>query len=160
MAKRLYYQHWCYNWSQVVHFEAEEKVMNIIYGIGHDIIEIGRITAILERSTGQAFMRRVLTDAERTLAEQRAARLAEFVAGRFAAKEAISKAFGCGIGGKLSFTDISILPAEGGRPVVCISDEAWHRLGLQEQQHTVHISITHQPAMASAFAVVERVTTT
>lgn len=134
--------------------------MTIIYGIGHDIIEIGRIAAILERSAGQAFMRRVLTDAEHQLAEQRAARLAEFVAGRFAAKEAVSKAFGCGIGSMLSFTDMDILPAQGGRPVVCISDEAWHRLELKAQQYTVHLSITHQPAMASAFAVVERVTTT
>ncbi|MCQ4087325.1 holo-ACP synthase [Saccharibacillus sp. JS10] len=131
----------------------------MIYGIGHDLLEIGRVVKVLDGRQKERFMQRVLTPAELEIAEKRGARLAEFVSGRFAAKEAIVKALGCGIGHQVGFEDIEIVPDHLGKPVVKLSDGAWQRLDLPGQkEYTVHLSITHQPGMASAFAVVERTT--
>ncbi|CAH0118872.1 Holo-[acyl-carrier-protein] synthase [Paenibacillus sp. CECT 9249] len=131
----------------------------MIYGIGHDLLEIGRIQRILSQPAGQRFLDRVLTEAERALAAERGARLAEFAAGRFAAKEAVVKAFGCGIGEVIGFRDIEILPDSLGKPQCALAPEAWQRLNIPEQERigfTIHISITHQPNLASAFAVIEK----
>ncbi|AOZ92353.1 holo-ACP synthase [Paenibacillus crassostreae] len=132
----------------------------MIYGIGHDVLEIKRVDDILNGRTGQAFMRRVLTSQEFQLAQGRGLKKVEFTAGRFAAKEAIVKAFGCGIGAIINFGDIEILPDPLGKPKVELSKVAWERLNLpaQPMEYTIHLSITHQRELASAFAVIERVT--
>lgn len=131
----------------------------MIYGIGHDVVEIGRVEQMLAAKTGERFSQRVLTPRE-LLLPGCTTRPAEFLAGRFAAKEAVSKAFGCGIGRVLGFADMEVLPeAEdgSGKPYVRLSDEAWERLGLSAAHYAVHLSITHERHLASAFAVVERV---
>lgn len=130
----------------------------LIYGIGHDVVEIERIRKILDGAAGERLMKRVLTPAELKLPGS-ASRPAEFLAGRFAAKEAISKAFGCGIGKALGFADMSILPDAQGKPHAVLAQEAWQRLGLSEgpAAYAVHLSITHERQLASAFVVIERV---
>ncbi|MGG6312591.1 holo-ACP synthase [Paenibacillus macerans] len=131
----------------------------MINGIGHDVVEIERIQHMLSGTIGERLRRRILTAAELELPGQ-AARPAEFLAGRFAAKEAVSKAFGCGIGRVLGFTDMEILPDANGKPSVLLTPAAWERLGLGRQgieRHVIHLSITHERHLASAFAVVERV---
>lgn len=128
----------------------------MIYGIGHDIVEIERVSRLLDGGTGDKLMRRILTPVEWEL-PGRTARTAEFLAGRFAAKEAISKAFGCGIGRILGFADMEIVPDANGKPSVRLSAKAWQRLGILEtQRYAIHLSITHERQLASAFAVVER----
>lgn len=127
----------------------------LIYGIGHDLVEIARMQSVLGRSTGEKFIQRILTPAEMDLPGMKH-RLPEYLAGRFAAKEAISKALGTGIGAALSFQDIEVLPGAAGRPQAFISDEAWVRLGLSgSEEYRVHVSITHERNMASAFAIIE-----
>lgn len=135
----------------------------MIFGIGHDLVEIARISQLQQRSTWPKFMERILTEGERKLAEQRGGRLVEFVAGRFAAKEAVVKALGCGIGDKVGFMDIEILPDSQGKPHCTLSEAAWGRVmnasAEQDSGHDayhIHVSITHQPTLASAFAIVER----
>ncbi|WP_172196811.1 holo-ACP synthase [Saccharibacillus qingshengii] len=131
----------------------------MIYGIGHDILEIARVERLLDGAQGARFLQRILTPAELEIAERRGPKRAEFVSGRFAAKEAIVKALGCGIGQKVGFEDIEIVPDALGKPGVRLSDAAWSRLQLPGGNgYVIHLSITHQPAMASAFAVVERTT--
>ncbi len=128
----------------------------LIYGIGHDVLEIERISEVINRGLGKKFNQRVLTEQEYQLAEERSGRLAEFVAGRFAAKEAVVKALGCGIGNVVGFQDIEILPDVKGKPEVTLSCEAWSRLDLPDgQRYTIHLTITHGRDLASAFAVVE-----
>jgi len=128
----------------------------LIYGIGHDVVEIERIKHMLSSNSGDKFAWRILTSAEYEL-PGRVKRSAEFLAGRFAAKEAVSKAFGCGIGKVLGFKDIEVVPDASGKPSVFIQPEAWERLGLSgPESYAVHISITHERQLASAFAVVER----
>jgi holo-[acyl-carrier protein] synthase len=112
----------------------------MIIGVGTDILEIGRV------SLTKAFIERILTPAEQTLLEQIAqdARKLEFLAGRFAAKEALMKALGTGIG-KSSFQDFNILPAPSGQPHCDLP-------GIN-----VFLSISHDGGFAIAMAVLERV---
>ncbi|WP_405117251.1 holo-ACP synthase [Paenibacillus sp. FSL K6-1217] len=128
----------------------------MIYGIGHDLLEIGRVAGIAESSLGNRFTRRILTGQEQVLAAGKGANMTEFIAGRFSAKEAVVKALGCGIGQIVGFKDIEILPDALGKPVATLSAEAWSRLGLPKQEHIIHLTITHSRGLASAFAVVER----
>ncbi|MGO4499028.1 holo-ACP synthase [Paenibacillus sp. 2RAB27] len=127
----------------------------MIIGVGTDLVEIERISKMLEGSSGDRFLERVLTPAERELAQQRRGRLAEFVSGRFAAKEAIVKAIGCGIGKQIGFQDVEVLPDLLGKPVCTVKEEAMLRAGLQGS-HRIHISITHTGSMAAAYAIVEK----
>ncbi|WP_028551787.1 holo-ACP synthase [Paenibacillus sp. UNC451MF] len=126
----------------------------MIIGIGTDLLDIARVKSILESTAGERFMQRILTEAERELASQRKGRLAEFVAGRFAAKEAVSKALGCGIGKQVSLQDMEVLPDALGKPGCRLSDEALQRLQLPNGA-IVHLSITHTESMAMAYAIVE-----
>lgn len=129
----------------------------MIIGVGHDLVDIKRIASATEGSMGKRFMERILTAEERELAaECRGARLHQFVAGRFAAKEAVVKAFGCGIGATIGFADIDIIRDSLGKPSCLLSEGAWHRLKLDSEQIRIHITITHERMLASAFAVVER----
>lgn len=101
-------------------------------------------------------MERVLTAAELQLAAERGGKGAEFTAGRFAAKEAVVKALGCGIGRTVGFQDIEILPDRLGKPEVVLTPEAWTRLSLPKgRDYVIHLTITHSRDLASAFAVVE-----
>jgi holo-[acyl-carrier protein] synthase len=126
----------------------------MIRGIGTDIVEIDRIRIILLNESSERFLMRVLTPAERGYADQRGGRLYEFIAGRFAAKEAVSKAMGCGIGQQLGFQDIEILPDIAGKPLCQISKRS--RTVAKCGDNTVfHLSITHSSKMASAFVVWE-----
>ncbi|MGN7764587.1 holo-ACP synthase [Paenibacillus sp. 22594] len=128
----------------------------MIYGIGHDVLEIGRIVRITDGNLGHRFIRRILTGQELVLARSRGGKAAEFIAGRFSAKEAVVKAFGCGIGHTLGFQDIEILPDAQGKPVASLSAAAWARLMLPEPDYAIHLTITHSRDLASAFVVVER----
>lgn len=128
----------------------------MIYGVGHDLVEIDRIGQIQDRTYWDRFVERVLTEQERKLAAKRGGRVLEFVSGRFAVKEAVVKAFGCGIGDKIGFTDIEVLPDALGKPQCTLTPEAWGRLALDAAAYRIHVSITHQPKLASAFAVVEQ----
>lgn len=86
--------------------------MNFI-GIGNDIIEISRIEKAIKKTN---FITKVFTENEIKLFEIKGSR-AEFFAGRFAAKEAISKALGTGFR-EFSLTDIEVLNNELGKPYV------------------------------------------
>lgn len=116
-----------------------------------------RICALIEGRLKTKFIQRILTDREIELGARRERKLTEFVAGRFAAKEAIVKALGCGIGAVIGFTDIEILPDKLGKPEVVLSAAAWSRLNLPEGlDYKIHLTITHERRLASAFALVEQ----
>lgn len=130
----------------------------MIIGIGHDLSDITRIAKIVDGRTGRRFLERVLSAGERELAsEYTGERLYQFTAGRFAAKEAVVKAFGCGIGNILGFTDIEILRGSCGKPECNLTVAAWNRLGFNRVAVRIHVTITHERKLASAFAVAERI---
>ena len=121
-----------------------------IVGHGIDLVDCGRIAKLLERH-GQQFLDRVLTPAE----QERAARLrdpTQFVAGRWAAKEAILKMIGTGWRGKIDWTDMETLPDELGRPCVTLSGET-ARIAADRGIERVLLSITHTDGQAVASAI-------
>lgn len=89
-----------------------------IAGIGIDMVELERIEHLWQKKQ-ERFISRILSEAERQVFHRLPSerRRLEFLAGRFAAKEAFAKAAGTGIG-KLRFTQIEILPKENGAPML------------------------------------------
>lgn len=123
----------------------------MILGVGTDLVQISRIRRVGLQRLGD----RILAEGEQALQPEGEERLAEWLAGRFAAKEAVAKAAGTGIGGNLAFQDIEIQRDENGKPSVRIASGVLARLGW-DRSVTVHLSITHSGDHAVAFAVVER----
>ncbi len=133
------------------------KMNASIVGIGLDVVEMERIAGVLDGSAGERFVARVLTARENELLQgMPAKRRAQFVAGRFALKEAVVKALGCGIGSAVGFHDIESLPDELGKPVCKLSDSALARLGLAGRTLRVHVAITHERTIAAATAIIEK----
>jgi holo-[acyl-carrier protein] synthase len=93
----------------------------LIIGLGVDLVELNRIEKVMDRNN--RFIKRVLTNREIERLEQKGSisRKVEYVAGRFAAKEAYAKANGTGIGKELSFLDIEVIPNENGKPEIFIN---------------------------------------
>lgn len=129
----------------------------MIVGVGLDVVELKRIENILSKPSGGRFAQRVLTEKERSRwAGLPARRALEFIAGRFAAKEAVVKALGCGIGSAAGFHDVEILSDAAGKPVCRLSEACRERLGLREGEWTIHVAITHERTLAASTAIVER----
>jgi len=117
--------------------------------IGVDIIEVARIQGAIERQ-GERFLNRVYTPQEVAYCEARGKFKFESLAGRFAAKEAISKVFGSGIRG-ISWRDIEILNNAEGKPEVFLHGTAQtlcEKLGIKK----IHVSISHIELFAVAAA--------
>jgi len=121
----------------------------MIRGIGCDIIEIERIERSIERF-GEHLLSRLFTGKERRIPLTRRD-LSSFYAGRFAAKEALAKALGTGIGSRLSWHDMEILQDEIGKPIVVWNSLIPHEFGFS---HT-YLSISHSKSHALAYAILE-----
>jgi len=119
----------------------------MIKGIGTDLVEIERMGRLIQEQP--RFIERVLTQEEQTyFSSLQLRRQKEFLAGRFAAKEAISKALKTGVGKHFSWHDVSILPDEHGAP-----DVLWHK---ENTYGITHISISHTEHYAMAYVVIEQ----
>ncbi|PLR77297.1 holo-ACP synthase [Bacillus sp. V3-13] len=117
----------------------------MISGIGVDIVELERISEIV--SSQPKFIERVLTNAEIKQFERLSSkRRIEYLAGRFAAKEAFAKAAGTGIGKDLSFLDIEVAVDEKGKPFF-----------IKPFQTNAHLSISHSRQYAVAQVVLEKI---
>ncbi|RXZ32399.1 holo-ACP synthase [Oxalobacteraceae bacterium CAVE-383] len=129
----------------------------MIYGIGTDIIKIDRIAAALARN-GDRFAGRILGDEEMAKFKDRSARVPargiSFLATRFAAKEAFSKAIGLGMRMPMTWRSMQVLNAPGGKPVVVLSGAllAW----FTEQGLRAHVTITDEVEYGVAFVIVEK----
>jgi len=119
-------------------------------GIGTDIVEIERVQRIWERH-GQRFSRRILTPDE-LAACAGVAQPSRFLAKRFAAKEAVSKCLGTGIGLHLSWQDIELQRDPSGAPLVQLSPRAG-ALAASRGGSRVMLSLSDERAYAVAFAV-------
>ena len=119
-------------------------------GIGTDIVEIPRIERVWDRH-GPRFAERILTPAEReTLGDQTFPW--RFLAKRFAAKEAIAKALGTGIGVSLSWQDLEIRRLPSGAPEVHLSHRAG-ALAATKGGNRVLLTLSDEQAYVVAFAV-------
>ncbi len=124
----------------------------MILGTGIDIIEVDRIAAAREKH-GERFLQRILHPAEMDYCLSHK-NPAPFLAVRFAAKEAISKAFGTGIGAQLGWQDMEIGRKESGEPYVVLHGKAQALLASRGGR-IVHITLSHTEKHATAMAVLE-----
>ena len=129
----------------------------MIYGIGTDICDIRRIQASLEQH-GERFAAKILTPTELAAWQERRSRSPErgvrFVATRFCAKEALSKAIGLGMVLPMSWQACQITTLDSGQPAL-LTHGALHDW-LQERQLSIHLSISDEQDYAVGFCVVEK----
>ena len=125
----------------------------MILGTGIDIIEVERIRASHEKF-GKRFTRRILLAAEIEYC-LRHKDPAPFLAARFAAKEAVSKAFGTGICAKLGWHDIAVAKHDSGEPYVVLHGKGLELLD-ERGGDLVHLSISHTAQHATAMAILEK----
>ena len=125
----------------------------MIVGMGIDLVEIERIERIYAKF-GERFLSRVLLpdEAKYCLSYRRPA---PFIAGRFAVKEAVSKALGTGIGALLGWHDIELRRKESGEPWLVLHGKGQELL-LARKANVVHVSITHTEMSAAAVAILEQ----
>jgi holo-[acyl-carrier protein] synthase len=117
--------------------------------IGIDLIDIDRIATVLGRHP-ERFVRRVLTDGERRYCRGKVSR----IAGRWAAKEAVSKVLGLGVRG-VGWREIEVLPNYAGQPQVHLHRRAARRAETLRLSD-VTVSISHERHVAVAVAVAHR----
>lgn len=122
----------------------------MILGIGTDIVKVERIKDIMDRTP--KFLNRICDNNEVEYLQGRNLR-AEFVAGRFAAKEAVAKALGTGFR-EFSFKDIVVEYTTLGKPIVVLKGKA-KLLAKKNGNYKVHLSISHEKDIAIAYAVIE-----
>jgi holo-[acyl-carrier protein] synthase len=123
----------------------------MILGIGTDLVRVERMRSLLGRH-GERFLQRLLHPDEQ--AELPRARPEAFVAKRFAAKEALAKALGCGVGAHMALNEVCVIHDAAGRPDLALSGAAActaARLGVTR----IHLSISDEHDYAQAFVVLE-----
>ena len=125
----------------------------MIIGIGTDIVEVVRMETMITEH-GDSFIKKIFTLNEKKESGKRKDP-AQYFAGRWAAKEALSKALGCGFGEYCGWKDITILNADNGKPELTLSGTALRtsqKLGV----NSIHLSISHEKHYACASVVVEK----
>ncbi|MDW7738921.1 MAG: holo-ACP synthase [Bacillota bacterium] len=118
-------------------------------GIGVDLISIDRIEKVYSRY-GEKFLKRIFTTREIEIFMHRGARISTLAA-CFAAKEAVLKALGCGIG-PAELNEVEIITSSGHQPEVNLLGKA-HVIAQEKGINQVALSLTHEPPFACAFAV-------
>lgn len=121
-----------------------------IHGIGTDLVEVARIAASVEK-LGEAFLGRVFTPAEREYCLSHAVPEIHLAA-RFAAKEAVAKAFGTGIGQHAGFCEIEVVNGPAGAPEVRLHGAA-AAFAAANRIDRVLLSLTHTQTCAAANAM-------
>jgi len=124
----------------------------MILGTGIDIIEVARIASSYEKF-GERFVNRILLPDEIKYSLDHR-KPAPFLAVRFAAKEAISKAFGTGIGAQLGWQDMEIRRKESGEPFVVLHGKGAELFAARGAQR-LHITLSHTENYATAMAILE-----
>jgi holo-[acyl-carrier protein] synthase len=125
----------------------------MILGIGIDLVEVERIRLSHERF-GDRFLQRILLPGEIEYCLSHRCP-APHLAARFAAKEAVSKAFGTGIGRELGWHDIEVQRLDSGQPIICLHRQGDELLRQRGATH-LHLSVSHTSQHATAIAILER----
>ena len=130
----------------------------MIYGIGNDICDVRRIRASVERH-GERFAARILSEAELATWRSRSARWPErgvrFLATRFSAKEAFSKAIGLGMVMPMTWRNCEVANLPSGQPTIALHGalKDW----FEARALRVHLSLSDETDYAASFCVVERI---
>jgi holo-[acyl-carrier protein] synthase len=121
-----------------------------IVGVGIDLVQIERFRRVLERH-GERFLKRVFTDRERDDCLSRADP-ARHLAARFAAKEAVLKALGTGLGRGVGWKDVEVTADDYGRPICTLRGKALEHLKALGGRKVL-VSLAHESGLALAQAV-------
>ena len=133
------------------------KEKSMIYGIGNDICDVRRIRASLERH-GERFAARILSDTELATWRSRSARWPErgvrYLATRFSAKEAFSKAIGLGMVMPMTWRNCEVANLPSGQPTIALHGalKDW----FEARALRVHLSLSDETDYAASFCVVEQ----
>ena len=128
----------------------------MIFGIGTDVCDVRRIRASLQRH-GERFALRILSDREMAVWRSRSARWPErglrYLATRFSAKEAFSKAVGLGMRLPMTWRSCEIANLPSGQPVLVLHGalKEW----FEAKSLTAHVTVTDETDFAASFVVVE-----
>ena len=129
----------------------------MIFGVGTDVCDVRRIRASLERH-GERFARKVLSDAEFTTWQARSARWPErglrYLATRFSAKEAFSKAIGLGMRMPMTWRSCEVAKLPSGQPVIVLHGKL--KTWFEARGLSAHVSVTDETDYAASFVVVEK----
>ena len=129
----------------------------MIFGIGTDICDVRRVRATLERH-GERFAKKILSDGELATWQARSTRRNErgvsYLATRFSAKEAFSKAIGLGMRMPMTWRSCEIVKAASGKPEIVLHGalKTW----FDARQLTAHITVSDETDYAASFCVVEK----
>lgn len=123
-----------------------------IVGTGIDLVDCARIESSIERF-GERFLRRVFTEGEIAYSQSMKFPARHFAA-RFAAKEALSKAFGTGIGKAMGWRDLDVRKKESGEPYVVLSGGA-EKMASERSVTKVWISLSHTDQTGMATIILE-----
>ncbi len=126
----------------------------MIRGVGIDLVRIARLERIVSGRFGDAFKARCFTPGELAYAAARGRASITALAARWAAKEAASKALGCGIGSECALLDLEISVGENGAPSLRLSGAA-AAYAAGRGGGVFHVSLTHEAEYASAVVVWE-----
>lgn len=130
----------------------------MIFGIGTDICDVRRIRQSLARH-GDRFAKKILSDAEFNTWQTRSARWPErgvrYLASRFSAKEAFSKAIGLGMVWPMHWRQCEIGKLTSGKPTIVLHGEL--KEWFESRQLAAHVSLTDETDYAASFCVVEKI---
>jgi holo-[acyl-carrier protein] synthase len=130
----------------------------MIYGIGTDVCDIRRIRASLERH-GDRFAQKILSDAEFATFKARGKRWPDravnYLATRFSAKEAFSKAIGLGMRTPMTWRHCEIAKAASGKPEIVLHGEL--KTWFDAHGLIAHVTVTDETDYAASFCVVEKI---
>ncbi len=130
-----------------------KSTIDMIYGIGVDIVNIGRMERVIEK-WGDRFIRRVFTPAEMDLCLNRPSPVPAFSM-RFAAKEAFSKAMGTGMKKGVRWRDIEVFHYPGGRPGLRLHGRSSERC-REENITGFHLSMSDDGGYGVAMVILEK----
>ncbi|MEO0347864.1 MAG: holo-ACP synthase [Pseudomonadota bacterium] len=130
-----------------------------IIGIGTDVVQIPRFEKLIAKRQPSS-LARIFTATELagavTLTQPQL--YAAFLSKRFAAKEAVAKAVGTGIGGKLALTDISVITKDSGQPFIKLSDRGENLIQeLFGDNVAIHLSLADDYPVATAFVTISKI---
>ncbi len=130
----------------------------MIFGIGTDIVRSVRLAEALQKREGR-FVEKILGAEElevfRSRSQPHFSKAVRYLATRFAAKEALSKAMGSGFREPLSWHGVQVLNAENGRPIFVFDEklQTW----FKNQNLCAHVTISDEHEYAVAFVVIESI---
>lgn len=125
----------------------------MIYGIGTDIVEVARIESSIDKF-GDDFAKRILAESEMQSYLDSHIK-PRFLAKRFAAKEAFSKALGTGLREPATFQNIAVSHDDLGKPILLLAEALQHFLNTKKITY-MHLSISDEKNLALAYVILEK----